>query len=276
LTATAQRQTDYVYLPGETDLPFAHTLGATTPTGIRYHEVDGLGNVIGTSQSGSASQTITYDVWGATTYAGNADQHLVWKGLFWNGDFSGLIFMRNRWYDPEGGRFVNEDPAGFHGGVNLYAFAGNDPINGSDPYGEWCFRQRVLGIKISVGYCNGPHSPGPLSHKLPPRAPVVAVSHQTAGLGDCLKNWRVIIACALAMNNPNDMMPKQIPPDQDPANRPGQIWEEPQPPISDIDLAPARLRRGVESLANALSKAPKVDPIALMPWGFLIFALVAF
>jgi RHS repeat-associated protein len=180
----------------QTDLPFAHTLGATTPTGIRYHEVDGLGNVIGTSQSGSASQTITYDVWGATTYAGNADQHLVWKGLFWNGDFSGLIFMRNRWYDPKGGRFVNEDPAGFHGGVNLYAFAGNDPINGSDPYGEWCFRQRVLGVKISVGYCNGLHSSGPISHKLPPRAPVVAVSHQTAGLGDCLKNRRIIIACA--------------------------------------------------------------------------------
>jgi uncharacterized protein RhaS with RHS repeats len=43
--------------------------------------------------------------------------------------------MRNRWYDSEGARFLSEDPAGFAGGFNLYAYAGNDPVNGSDPAG---------------------------------------------------------------------------------------------------------------------------------------------
>jgi hypothetical protein len=43
--------------------------------------------------------------------------------------------MRNRWYDPGTGRFTQEDPIGFAGGINLYAYAGNDPVTYSDPFG---------------------------------------------------------------------------------------------------------------------------------------------
>ena len=162
LDPNGQRQVDYVYLPGDTDYPFAHTLGATTPTEVRYHEVDELGNVVGTSASGSLSQSNSYDAWGSVTYSGNADQHLTWKGLWWNGDNTGLYYMRNRWYDPEGGRFVSEDPAGFEGGINLYAFSGNDPVNGGDPYGlgalsdcEELYMYQV-GDNISFGWEDAP------------------------------------------------------------------------------------------------------------------------
>ncbi len=48
---------------------------------------------------------------------------------------TGLYYMRARFYDPSLGRFLSEDPAGLAGGTNLYAYAGNDPINGSDPTG---------------------------------------------------------------------------------------------------------------------------------------------
>ncbi len=51
------------------------------------------------------------------------------------GDSVSLYYMRNRWYDPEVGRFSNEDPIGQEGSQNLYAFANNDPINLSDPDG---------------------------------------------------------------------------------------------------------------------------------------------
>ncbi|MFH1154915.1 MAG: RHS repeat-associated core domain-containing protein [Pseudomonadota bacterium] len=44
--------------------------------------------------------------------------------------------MRARYYDPEVGRFISEDPIGFDGGdVNLYAYVLNNPVNRTDPWG---------------------------------------------------------------------------------------------------------------------------------------------
>ena len=48
---------------------------------------------------------------------------------------SGFTYLRNRWYDPATGRFLTQDPIGLAGGVNLYAYAGNNPIAFSDPFG---------------------------------------------------------------------------------------------------------------------------------------------
>jgi RHS repeat-associated protein len=48
----------------------------------------------------------------------------------------GLVFLRNRWYDPSTGTFLTPDPMGYHDSSNLYAFAKNDPVNNSDPTGE--------------------------------------------------------------------------------------------------------------------------------------------
>ena len=47
----------------------------------------------------------------------------------------GYVYMRNRWYDPQTGRFLSQDPIGLAGGVNLYAYAGNNPTSFSDPFG---------------------------------------------------------------------------------------------------------------------------------------------
>jgi hypothetical protein len=43
--------------------------------------------------------------------------------------------MRNRWYDPNTGRFTQQDPIGFAGGSNLYGYTGGDPVTFSDPTG---------------------------------------------------------------------------------------------------------------------------------------------
>jgi len=61
----------------------------------------------------------------------------VWFGSLVGGkrDASGLQYLRNRYYDPRSGRFTQEDPIGLAGGLNLYGFAGGDPVNLSDPFG---------------------------------------------------------------------------------------------------------------------------------------------
>lgn len=48
---------------------------------------------------------------------------------------SGLYYFRARYYDPASQRFVQEDPAGFGGGANLYAYGNGNPANGRDPTG---------------------------------------------------------------------------------------------------------------------------------------------
>jgi RHS repeat-associated protein len=55
-------------------------------------------------------------------------------------DASGLMYRRNRYYDPKTGRFTQEDPIGLAGGLNTYGFADGDPVSYDDPYGlcPWC------------------------------------------------------------------------------------------------------------------------------------------
>ncbi len=50
--------------------------------------------------------------------------------------FTFISTSEARWYDPESGRFLSEDPIGFEGGdMNLYRYVGNNPVNRKDPLG---------------------------------------------------------------------------------------------------------------------------------------------
>jgi RHS repeat-associated protein len=48
---------------------------------------------------------------------------------------TGLLNYRARYYDPSLGRFVSEDPIGFHAGVNFYDYVLNRPTVFLDPAG---------------------------------------------------------------------------------------------------------------------------------------------
>jgi len=53
---------------------------------------------------------------------------------------TGLYHLGVRYYDPQLHRFLSEDPAGVAAGLNLYAYADNDPIDFTDPSGrETCY-----------------------------------------------------------------------------------------------------------------------------------------
>ena len=48
---------------------------------------------------------------------------------------TGLLYYGYRYYNPELGRWLNRDPIGEQGGVNLYGMVGNDPVNRYDVLG---------------------------------------------------------------------------------------------------------------------------------------------
>ena len=92
-----------------------------------------------TSASGSILDQVTYDPYGNRSDS-NASYAPVFK--FTGREYEGAGFayttlynLRGRYYDAATGRFISRDPAGLSGGVNLYAYAGDDPVDFSDPTG---------------------------------------------------------------------------------------------------------------------------------------------
>jgi RHS repeat-associated protein len=58
----------------------------------------------------------------------------LYAGYFFDVE-TGLYQVRARYYDPSLSRFINRDPIGYNGGMNLYAYCGGNPINATDPMG---------------------------------------------------------------------------------------------------------------------------------------------
>ena len=68
----------------------------------------------------------------------------------------GLYYLNSRYYDPETGRFLNEDLVSYLdpatiGGINPYAYCGNDPVNYVDPSGHsWEWNTFWIGLGMLV------------------------------------------------------------------------------------------------------------------------------
>ena len=62
---------------------------------------------------------------------------------------TGLHYNWNRYYDPDTGRYLSPDPIGLEGGLNLYAYVENDPVNWVDMFGLTAVPQNIndFGIK---------------------------------------------------------------------------------------------------------------------------------
>jgi RHS repeat-associated protein len=95
--------------------------------------------------TGQVAQSQRFDPYGQRTSGSNALQPYGFAGM--EQDESGLYYARNRYYAPGIGRFISEDPIGFDGGVNFYAYCGGDPVNFTDPMG--------LSIESVLGAAHG-------------------------------------------------------------------------------------------------------------------------
>ncbi len=103
-----------------------------------FYTRDHLGSVrevVGSDGTTIASR-VSYDPWGKSTEMGS--------GTLTDFAFTGHHFDRAsnlslawwRAYDPQLGRWLSKDPLGLAGGVNLYGYVANDPINLIDPDGR--------------------------------------------------------------------------------------------------------------------------------------------
>ncbi|WP_447894313.1 RHS repeat-associated core domain-containing protein [Vreelandella sp. GE22] len=74
------------------------------------------------------------DDWAAVrNVRGNTTQPIRFQGQ-WQDEESGLYYNRHRYYDPQQGRYISQDPIGLRGGTNLYGYVAN-PMGAVDPLG---------------------------------------------------------------------------------------------------------------------------------------------
>ena len=96
--------------------------------------------------SWQVAERYRYDAYGKVTVCspngnaigGNASQ--VGNTILYAGETfdtsTGLYYDRTRYYDPQLGRFISQDPMGAAGsGNNLYAYCGDNPTDATDPSG---------------------------------------------------------------------------------------------------------------------------------------------
>lgn len=113
-----------------------------------YYYPNALGSVAAVADTtGFMLEQYEYDAYGKPSFlnpAGSplpvsvAETRYLFTGRQWDEE-SGLYYYRARYYDPQHGRFVQRDPAGYADGINRYTYVGNNPVNWIDYLGlyQW-------------------------------------------------------------------------------------------------------------------------------------------
>ena len=124
-------------------------VGFANGTMLFYYLYNLQGDVVAIvrAATGQIVATYSYDAWGnctvtnATGYAVGDKNPFRYRGYYYDTE-TGLYYLNSRYYNPEFGRFINVDSelAGVGGnmqGYNLFAYCFNNPVNMSDPDGNW-------------------------------------------------------------------------------------------------------------------------------------------
>jgi len=147
----------FVYGPG-IDEPIC-LIDVADNNAVYYYHRDGLGSVVAISDANAdIVEEYSYDVYGLATITdedgdeisySNIGNPYMFTGRRYNSQ-SGLYYYRARHYDPETGRFLQPDPIGYQGGLNLYAYVGNNPTNWVDPLGLYLSLLLAQAVQNSV------------------------------------------------------------------------------------------------------------------------------
>ncbi|PYM11955.1 MAG: hypothetical protein DMD81_25475, partial [Candidatus Rokuibacteriota bacterium] len=114
--------------------PSSQTL-RTDAAGSQGFLADAIGSTVALVDSAGVVQIrYTYDAFGSVAVIGSPDENsFQFTGR--ENDGPGLYYYRTRYYHAGLQRFLSEDPIGLVGGLNLYRYAGNNPIRFNDQFG---------------------------------------------------------------------------------------------------------------------------------------------
>ena len=152
----------YTYGPGVDDI-LAMTIHGSSGTTNYYYLKDLANTVLAlANSSGLIVESYDYDAYGNVTIKNSGGSVISTSAygnrfLFQGREYdytTQLYHFRARWYDPETGRWLSNDPIGISGGLNLYAFCSNDPVNFVDPRGTYSKNKQGV-IRISYELENG-------------------------------------------------------------------------------------------------------------------------
>ncbi|MFA7061102.1 MAG: RHS repeat-associated core domain-containing protein, partial [Pedobacter sp.] len=117
-------------------------------SGVNYYfHTNHIGSVMVLTTISNTVSQYGYDPYGKTHINGDSANRFRYTAR--EQDADDLYYYRSRYYDPTTYRFLNEDIAGLKGGLNVYAYVQNNPINLIDPYGLWAI---YIGLSGSGGY----------------------------------------------------------------------------------------------------------------------------
>jgi RHS repeat-associated protein len=88
------------------------------------------------TSTGTVEYTRYVDAFGAVTNTDSITDSYGGMGGQWGYVMEGPFYrLGHRFYDPATGRFITRDPIGYDGGINLYGYVGNNPVDNIDPSG---------------------------------------------------------------------------------------------------------------------------------------------
>jgi RHS repeat-associated protein len=121
---------EYIYLGDQ-------LLAMIRPGEVAYYfHNDHLGTPqVLTNDSQTIAWKAAYTPFGkAQISTGAVENAFRFPGQFYDQE-TGLHYNYHRYYDPITGRYITPDPIGLRGGINLFVYVQENPINGSDPRG---------------------------------------------------------------------------------------------------------------------------------------------